>query len=207
METFASLSRLADKLNQTTDAYTQSLVAVEKNLREMNLGVETWVEIDEAAKSGGPDRETSLRKLLGYAKANEGWSLVIKTVRVERSCRENDPEGPWENIYEEDPPKPLLKASRELRIEAAAHVPRLLEALQTRVVTLIESIEDARVRLQQFEQGTSPKQLKPELQWRCVDCGAVLPSPREKCQCPAIRTDKGSEINPPRRNIGKKNVN
>jgi hypothetical protein len=201
MEPLVSLSRLAEKLNQTTDSYTQSMIVVEKQLREMNIGVETWLEISETAKAGSPDRETSLRKLLGYAKLPEGWSLAVKTVRVERGYWQNDPASPWENVYEEDPPKPLLKASRELRIEAAQHVPKLLENLETRVVELIRAVQEADARLQNCEQGPSAFRLNPVLQWVCETCGDRLDSPRDRCHCPVIRTEEGGEINPPRQNI------
>src|SRR5579884_1504068 len=152
MESLSSLSFLAEKLNQTTDIYMQSLTAVENWLREMNLGVETWLEVSESAKSGSPDHETFQRKLLGYAKLADGWSLAVKTVRVERGCWKNDPASPWENIYEQDAPKPLLKASRDLRIEAAEYVPRLLENLEVRVRELIKSVVEADAQLRRFEQ-------------------------------------------------------
>lgn len=200
MESLSSLSLLAGKLNQTTDIYMQSLTAVESRLREMNLGVETWLEISESIKSGSPECETSLRKLLGYAKLADGWSLAIKTVRVERRCWKNDAASPWENIYEQDPPKPLLKASRDLRIEAAEYVPRLLESLELRVKELIKSVIEADAQLRQFEKSTPAVNLVPVLQWNCTVCGEMLLSPRERCRCPVIHTKEGDEINPPRKN-------
>ncbi len=202
MEALVSLSRLAEKLNQTTDSYTQSLTAVEKQLREMNLGVEIWLEVAETAKSGSPDRETSLRKLLGYARLTDGWSLAVKNLRVERGYLQNDSERPWENIYDEDPPKSLLKASRDLRIAAAEHVPRLLETLETRVMELIQSVEQADARLRNFVLDTHASHIKLVLQWKCDSCGEMLQNPRESCRCPAILTNEGGKVNPPRRSIG-----
>ncbi len=201
MDTLTSLSHLAQKLNQTTDSYTRSLTEVEKQLREMNIGVETWLGISETAKSGTPDRETSLRKMLGYAKLADGWSLAVKTVRVERGYLQNDRECPWENVYEEDPPKPLLKASRDLRIEAAGHVAELLGALETRAVELIQSVERADIQLRQFEHQTAAAYMNPILRWMCDTCGEVLQSPRDRCRCPIIKTNEGGEVNPPRRNV------
>jgi hypothetical protein len=187
METLVSLSHLAQKLNPTTDSYTRSLSQVEKQLRDINIGVETWLGISETAKSGSPDRETSLRKMLGYAKLAEGWSLAVKTVRVERGYLQNDRECPWENVYEEDPPKPLLKASRDLRIEAAGHVAALLQTLETRAVELIQSVEEADIQLRQFEHQAASVHMKLILQWMCDSCGEVLQSPRERCRCPIIK--------------------
>jgi hypothetical protein len=204
METFVSLSRLAQKLNQTTDSYTQSLTDVEKQLREMNIGVEAWIEISETVKSGTPDRETSLRKMLGYSRVTDGWSLAVKTVRVERGCQENDPNNLWENIYEEEAPKPLLKASRDVRIEAAEHVPVLLAAIEGRVAQLIQSVEEAEARLQQFGRGGRAFALEPVLQWKCDSCGEMLGSPRDRCRCAVLKTNEGREINPLRQNVGKK---
>jgi rubrerythrin len=201
MEALVSLSRLAEKLNQTTDAYTQSLTALEKQLREMNIGIEIWLEINETAKSGSPSRETSLRKLLGYARLTEGWSLAVKTVRVERGYMADDAQTPWENVYEEEAAKALLKASREQRIEAAEHVPKLLEQLEARMTELIRSVEQADARLRDFGRPPSPSHPKPEPQWKCDSCGEVLRSPRDRCRCPVIRTAERAEINPPRHNI------
>ncbi|HEV3040846.1 MAG TPA: hypothetical protein VHA33_23975 [Candidatus Angelobacter sp.] len=163
--------------------------------------MESWIEIAETAKAGNPDRETSLRKLLGYVKLADGWSLAVKTVRIERGCWQNDPKSPWENTYEEEAPKPLLKASRDLRIEAAQFVPKLLERLEERVAELIRSVEEADARLKQFERGPAAPRLNPVLQWVCNVCGDRLQSPRERCHCPAIRTEEGGEINPPRQSV------
>lgn len=200
METLASLSRLAEKLNQTTDSYTRSLIDVEKQLRDMNIGVETWLTISETAKSGSPDRETSSRKMLGYAKLSDGWSLAVKTLRIERGQMPNDRETHWENIYEDESPRPLLKSSREWRIEAAAHVPALLNAIETHATELVLSLEKAEAELQSFGNARLAHR-SPKLHWVCDSCGDELQSPRERCRCPIIKTSEGGEVNPPRRNI------
>lgn len=144
MNKLAELSRLAATLNQETDTYTKSLGELEKKLTLMNLGVEVWLPLKENSATGTPDRDVSIQTFLGYAKTDEGWGFAVKRMRVEAGFYENDRDCPWQNTYEEEPPKLLLKASRELRIEAAKKIEALLEALTEKAQELVPTLQKAR---------------------------------------------------------------
>ena len=141
----AELSHLAETLNKETDTYTEALTQLESKLRKMNLGIEAWVTLDETDVSGTPLRGTSMRTMLGYAKTfPDGWGFAVKEVRVERGLYEGDESCPWENHYEEDQPKLLLKSSRELRILAAQRIEYLLNGLRNNANAAIKSLKEAR---------------------------------------------------------------
>lgn len=140
----AQLSRIAQTLNQETDAYTESLTQLEKKLRQMNLGVEAWVPLKESGMSGTPGRDSSLLTVLGYAKTSDGWGFALRDVRVERGYFEGDESCPWENHYNEGEPTLLLKSSRELRIHAAKRIGDLLLALQAASNEALKALQEAK---------------------------------------------------------------
>jgi hypothetical protein len=144
MTHLSQLASLAAALNQETDSYTQSLAELEKKLNRLNLGIEAWVVLTEAAKSGNPSRDSYEETILGYAKTEEGWGFAIKDKRVERGYYQGDPDCPWENEYDEGPAKLLLKSSRELRIRAAGRIEELLEALTARANEVIPTLKKAK---------------------------------------------------------------
>lgn len=138
------LSHLAETLNKETDTYTEALSQLEGKLKKLNLGIETWVNLDETKASGNPLRNTSTVVMLGFAKTSDGWGFAIKDVRVERGFFEGDESCPWENHYDESEPKLLLKCSREQRILASHRVEYLLNSLQDQAKMTIKSLQDAR---------------------------------------------------------------
>jgi hypothetical protein len=143
MAPLAELSRLAETINKETDAYTQSLAQLENKLNKLNLGIEVWVALRASASTGNPKRDSYVRTLLGYAKTSEGWGFAVQDERVERGYFQGDSDCPWENTYEETPPKLLLKASREVRIEAAGRIEELLQALQSRAEEVVPTLRQA----------------------------------------------------------------
>ena len=145
----AQLAQLAQTLNEQTDAYTESLKQLESKLRQMNLGVEAWVPLKETRMSGTPDRDSSMRTLLGYAKTSEGWGFAVRDVRIERGFFEGDESCPWENGYSEGEPKLLMKSSRELRILAAGQIGELLTALKAVGDEAVKAVYEARLLTEQ----------------------------------------------------------
>ena len=143
MARLQELSHLAKSLNEETDAFTNTLASLEKELKSYNLGVEAWVPLSETSKSGTPTRESSVRVLLGYAKLNEGWGFAIKQVRVERGYYQGDLDCPWESEYEEEEPKPLLKSSRDVRLQSATAIDSLLLEINRQGTKLLKAIRAA----------------------------------------------------------------
>jgi len=149
MNQLNELAHLSQLLNKESDSHSQYLAQLEKYLRQLNLGVETWVVLSESSMSGTPSRDSSRRTYLGYAKTDEGWLFATKIVRVERGYWQGDSDCPWENEYEEEQPKPLLKSSREIRLQAAAMLPRLLDALKENAEETLKALQQANSRLAQ----------------------------------------------------------
>jgi hypothetical protein len=155
MEDLSELARLAETLNEETDSYTESLSQLEKQLRQLNLGIECWVPLVEVARSGSPaGRETYVRILLGYAKTEEGWGFATKEVRVERGYYQGDLDCPYENEYDEGQAKSLLKSSRQLRLQAARRLGDLLEALKSTGESFLSSIQEAKKLAKDVGLGT-----------------------------------------------------
>lgn len=144
MEQLKQLSTLALTINKETDSYTQSLVALEAKLNALGLGIRAWVPLYEQANSGDPSRSSSKRLLFGYGKSDDGWGFLVQEVRVERGYFQGDTDCPWEETYEDEPPKSLLKSSRELRISAAAKLEDLLNVLVTRANDVIPTLQKAK---------------------------------------------------------------
>ena len=144
MISLEELSRLAETINQETDSYTQSLAELEKKLVCMNLGIEAWVPLNpEVATSGIPERNTRIRTILGFAKTTEGWGFAVQDVRIDRGFLDGDPNCPYENRFEDSPPKLLLKSSRELRILAAGRIEEVLDALKLEAEETISALKKA----------------------------------------------------------------
>src|SRR5260370_8156390 len=122
----------------------------------MNLGVEAWVTLKETRMSGTPDRDSSTRTILGYAKTPDGWGFAVQDLRVESGFFEGDESCPWTNEYENEQPKLLLKASRELRILAAERIGDLLKALKSAAEPAIQSVHQPRLLT---SQDVTPQQL------------------------------------------------
>jgi hypothetical protein len=141
----AELSHLAQTLNRETDTYTEALTQLESKLKKMNLGVEAWVTLDETGVSGTPMRGTYMRTMLGFAKTfPDGWGFAVKELRIEAGLYEGEESQPYENQYDEDQPKLLLKSSRELRIRASQRIGYLLNELRDQAQAAIKSLQEAR---------------------------------------------------------------
>jgi hypothetical protein len=147
MEVVNELSRLAEKLNQESDAFTTRLASLNEKLNKLNLGVEVWLErspLSDQLTAGNPMRDTNEQTLLGFAKTPDGWGLAVKDVRIERGYYENDLDCPWNCTYEVSQPKLLLKSSRQLRLKAASALPLLLEDIKEKAEQVLAQIEKAR---------------------------------------------------------------
>jgi phage shock protein A len=155
-ERLQALAESAKQLNSHTDKLNESIIALEKKLSGMNVGVSVWID-DLLDKQGPHEREEDTGAIrlgpvpkyrqgyyLGYAKVSSEWRISVK--RVEENL---DGNGDLIDVGWEDTPTPLVNASRVLRAEAAKQIDRLLDALKERideynanVTSAIESMAD-----------------------------------------------------------------
>ena len=118
----------------------------ETTLRNLHLGIETWVydsplysdegtEVDHNEVKMG---EVSVDTQLGFSRRAGEWGLAVRTAVYRR-----DEEDDWE-LLRVGSEFPLRDASRELRIEALGLFPQLLSELNDEVQDVIKEIQAAR---------------------------------------------------------------
>src|SRR5438552_7955491 len=119
----ATLGPLAKQLNEASDAFTEELKAIEAELNNLNLGVE--VTLDDSPLSRGDLKEDfddgtqeslgsyRLNHYLGYGRYAEDWGLLVRTF-LDYEDRDGEV---IRSVFQYD--KPLVRASRDLRIAAA----------------------------------------------------------------------------------------
>jgi len=144
------LSSLARKLNQKSDETNSIITTFNKKLGDLNLGLEVWLEnsdIEGNEYSRLSQAQNNLRPrqkvvtYLGYCNVEDAWQLATKTgILIEdwdSGCQEVSTEL-ISVTY-----KPLLKATRQIRVGALPLVPRLLDQIKYRAESLLQAIDEA----------------------------------------------------------------
>jgi uncharacterized protein YukE len=164
---FKDLADLSGRLNASTDQLNTELQAIEERINALSLGVEGWVTkrpleqeftnewaalaknaVAPSATLGHSTRSRTATEL-GYARFSEGWKLAVRTVTYPQARTPGSVE--WEEpvdvagageICRET--KPLLRASRTLRMRAVDQIPDLIDALHAAATQVAEAVEKAR---------------------------------------------------------------
>ena len=131
---FRQLHQVANALNTSSDELGLAVAVWDEKLKELNLGVSAWVELS----AGGEEPKWWKRKL-GYARVKDRWGIAIASSSGDLRNPEHDTS---DVVLFND-------ASRWLRLEAAARLPDLLEALmkQAQDVTRLIDKRTAEVRV------------------------------------------------------------
>jgi hypothetical protein len=108
------LAESASRLNETSDEFALTIVAIDTALKSLNLGTTAWYEY---AKSSDNEGGYSSR-YVGYAKINGKWGLALSTVSGYINYSEDEVDQ-WS----------FNEAPRWMRIEAVDHIPDLLDEL------------------------------------------------------------------------------
>jgi len=119
--TFATLAEVGAELNKGTDSLNHILRSMEKKLDQLNLHVEGEVKLPRPGK-GEKD------VYLGYGQAvlnQAGWGLYVRA-------------------DEEKYAKSVFDCSRDTRILAVSHLPKLLKNIEARARKIVSDIEDAK---------------------------------------------------------------
>ncbi len=148
MVNLSELTPLAKELNQTTDEINGIISTVNEKLAALNLGVEAWLDPSTTSKIPAADmtvthlhRSTASMPVLGYAKLEDAWQLAIKEEKIIYQWNDDARE---EEEVSEDSYRPLLKASRDVRLRALEQLPQLLDALKREGERVIKTIARAR---------------------------------------------------------------
>jgi len=143
------LANLSRKLNQQSDKLNEIISSINAKLDKLNLGVEVWLDYrpiivgdtetcDENWQPTEPHRGATL---LGYARVGDNWQLAIKEVTL--VTKVNDFREEQEEVRDPTDLKPLLQATREVRVRAMERIPTLLDSVKAEASRLLASIEAA----------------------------------------------------------------
>jgi hypothetical protein len=139
------LTQNAAEFNRATDSINSLIERFEATLRNLHLGIETWIynpplDSDEGEVDCGDGvmKEGSIDTQLGFTKRAGEWGLAVRTAVYRRDEEDN-----WELLRVESE-FPLRDASRELRIAALGQFPQLLRDLNDKVKDTIKKIQAAR---------------------------------------------------------------
>ena len=102
----ADLAPLAEHLNQSTDAFTDQITAIQGELIDLSAGIE--VELDYPLGDGDLDGS-----YLAFRRGGAGWAFYVRRRQFD---------GEWEET-------PLLSASRDLRIAAAGQIDEVVRRI------------------------------------------------------------------------------
>lgn len=130
----ADLSQLSADLNKASDKATASLKKAEEHFRTLKLGFEVYLEeqlIPPQTESGPYARTVVFH--LGWAKIEKGWRLVIGENHAVADTGE--PMG--------FAVRPVLDASREVRIAALNQLNKLMAAIKVEGEHLLNVVENA----------------------------------------------------------------
>ncbi len=148
VDTIKELSSLSKKLNEESNKLNSIISSINESLVKLNLGLEVWLttpvvsddwnDYDEASDQVAPWCEATL---LGCTRVEDQWQLAVQEATL---VKLHDQYG---NEYNEPrnsrTPIPLLKASREVRLNAMSLLPMLLDELKRRGEELLQEIAKA----------------------------------------------------------------
>lgn len=145
MIVISQLSDTASRLNRESDSINSTIQDIQDRINELNLGLEVWLEDSPLILEDGPPalgRTFRNGLWLGYTKIGDKWALAVRWVRIEDKVNEIGEE--YSKVTNRNEPIPLLKFSREVRIEALSHIEQLVIALKERADRALNAISEAK---------------------------------------------------------------
>jgi hypothetical protein len=134
------LAAVANQLNTASDRLNTALSAIQLRLAEMSIGVARWVPLDDTRVDLQDRDETGVEEWkawqLGFDRCGDGWVLMVRLAHF----NDEDPDGDWWEFKDE---RPLLRASRELRLHAVRALPALFRDLQKEATDVLDCVEEA----------------------------------------------------------------
>jgi hypothetical protein len=129
------LTDLSQRLNASTDQLNTELMAIEDRINAVSLGVEAWVTkspLQEEFSNEWAALASNARTVTYPQTRTPGsieWDEPVADAGVGEICREA---------------KPLLRASRTLRMRAVDRIPDLIDALHAAATHVADAVEKAR---------------------------------------------------------------
>ena len=148
---YKELSAAASELNTASDELGRSISVLDAALKKLNLGIPTWVNIQEWHDQSG---EYYTIDKLGYAKVGGKWGIALRTADGSYNYPDDEKSEEW--LFNEAP--------RSLRISAIDKIPDLLERLIKEAQAMIKKVRDkgarARELAEAISQATSDKDIE-----------------------------------------------
>jgi hypothetical protein len=124
-DSFSKLKSIASDLNQVSDEISEPVGRIDKALKELKLGVPTWVSISRMSDEAGEFFENHD---LGYAKIGGKWGIALRIssgqLGEERESNE------W--LFDAAP--------RSLRLEGIEKLPELLEKMSGDAAEVVKKV-------------------------------------------------------------------
>lgn len=124
---FERLADTAATLNKVSDALSAPIAALDASFKELNIGAETWVEVESGEDTEG---DWEWQRSLGYAKVGGRWGIAI------RDCA-----GPMNEPWTRCDDWLFSDAPRAFRVKAIDRLPLLVEALINAASLIAEELE------------------------------------------------------------------
>lgn len=140
MANIKDLKDLASNLNEKSNQLNKDLEAIQRQINELNIGLEVWLDDNALYQWDFQEEKCAgiMRILLGYYPVGDDWVLAVKT---ERESKGEDGGPIFEDIQSSR--KPLLKASRQVRLAAVDRIPGLIALLKEEAEKALDRISKA----------------------------------------------------------------
>jgi hypothetical protein len=144
------LKPVARKLNDRSNAFQAVLKTINEKLNELNIGLEVWTEEPFCLGSRSIDYTEERAEVafqdgwdIGYTKIGDKWVVAARELTLTQPVVRGTTERSNWTISSTGDPVPLLSAPRQVRIEAAGEISRLIDFIKTSAERAIKQIEKA----------------------------------------------------------------
>jgi hypothetical protein len=149
-----ALGAIGRQIDEAINDFTQEIKFIELKLARLRLAMEVTLEqpIKRGRSSGGGmDNDDQYDWTLSYRKHRNAWRIVI----LRRSLHDDESHGSMEDVAA----KPLVEASRELRLAAVDYIDDLLQLIHTAAERKLNALKNKTERelLGQTESLAAPR--------------------------------------------------
>ena len=139
-----SLEDLSVSLNRESEDLNDIIDKVQKSLAELSLGVEAFVHLSSEDITWSSSGEETLKPAvkhtsLSYQRVGGSWAFWV----CQETCLKITPFDDGDLVSEESPRK-LLAVSRNIRIDALAKIPELIDVLERHATQKLETLRKAK---------------------------------------------------------------
>jgi hypothetical protein len=140
-KTMRELADLSLRLNSESNSINATIVALNKKLQTLNIGLEVWLEDSLIQALPGDERRDGIGPYLGYCSVEDEWQLAVRARPTPHAW---EPVGSGVGWVGDLPRSPLTKATREIRLAALPQLPFLVSKINQEAQRVLRAIQDAR---------------------------------------------------------------